>query len=57
MSDYSQLLQQAIHSMVEVKEERDIDSLFAGVSTTALLDTIQGLDDFELIAFLVVQAE
>ena len=57
MSVYSQLLQQAIHSMVEIKEERDIDSLFAGVSTTALLDTIQGLDDFELIAFLVVQAE
>jgi hypothetical protein len=44
-----------IHSMIEVKEEKDIDSLFSGGETTALVDTITGLDDFELITFLVVQ--
>ncbi len=54
---YSDLLGQAIRSMVEVKEDKDIDSLFSGVNTTALVDTIKGLDDFELIAFLVVQEE
>ena len=41
--------------MVELKEERDIDSLFSGGKTTALLNTISGLEDFELIAFLVIQ--
>ena len=43
--------------MMEVKEEKDLDSLFSGGKTTALLDTIAGLDDFELIAFLVVLEE
>jgi hypothetical protein len=41
--------------MIEVKEEKDVDSLFSGGRTTALLQTIAGLDDFELIAFLVVE--
>lgn len=55
MGRYSDLLSQAIRSMIDVKEERDIDSLFSGGRTTALVHTIAGLDDFELIAFLVVQ--
>ena len=54
MRAYSSLLSQAIQSMIAVKEERDIDSLFSGGRTTALVNTIAGLDDFELIAFLVV---
>ena len=57
MGQYSELLSQAIRSMIEVKEERDIDSLFSGGRTTALVHTIAGLDDFELIAFLVVQED
>ena len=55
MDHYSDLLSSAIRSMVEVKEEKDIDSLFSSGSTTALTNIIQGLEDFELIAFLVVQ--
>ena len=55
MSAYSRLLAQGIRSMIEHKEERDIDSLFSGPRTTALLNPISGLDDFELVAFLVVQ--
>ncbi|WP_212638007.1 hypothetical protein [Desulfocicer vacuolatum] len=57
MKPYSDLLGQAIRSMVEIKEEKDIDSLFSGVHTTALVDTIKGLDDFELISFLVILEE
>ena len=57
MGRYSDLLGQAIRSMIEVKEEKDIDSLFSGVNTTALVDTIKGLDDFELISFLVIQED
>ena len=55
MTRYSELLNQAIHSIIEVKEEQDIDSLFTGRKTTALVNTISGLDDFELIAFLVIR--
>ncbi len=55
MDACSDLLSTAIHSMIDVKEEKDLDSLFSGGKTTALLNTIAGLDDFELIAFLVVQ--
>ena len=54
---YSGLLDQAIRSMVSVKEERDIDSLFVSCRTTALVDSISGLEDFELINFIVVQGE
>ncbi|MGB6245826.1 helicase-related protein [Gordonia sp. (in: high G+C Gram-positive bacteria)] len=54
MGRYSELLTDAIHSMIEVTEERDIDSLFTGGGTTALTQTIAGLDDFELIAFIAV---
>ncbi len=55
MGRYSDLLSQAIRSMIEVKEEKDIDSLFSGGRTTALTHTIKGLDDFELIAFLIIE--
>ena len=55
MDKYSQLLSDAIGSMIEVKEDQDIDSLFSGGETSALINTIQGLDDFELISFLIVQ--
>ena len=55
MGRYSDLLSSAIRSMIEVKEEKDIDSLFSGGRTTALTHTIEGLDDFELVAFLVIE--
>jgi hypothetical protein len=55
MKRYSDLLDQAIRSMIHVKEESDIDSLFTPGTTTALVDSIRGLDDFELIAFIVIQ--
>jgi hypothetical protein len=55
MQPYSDLLGKSIRSMIEVKEEKDLDSLFSGGKTTALTDTISGLDDFELISFLVIQ--
>jgi hypothetical protein len=50
----SNLLDQAIRSMIEVKEDKDLDSLFTQGKTTALSNTIEGLDDFELINFIVI---
>jgi hypothetical protein len=55
MQAYSDLLGHAIRSMIQVKEEKDIDSLFTGGRTTALVNSIAGLDDFELITFLIIQ--
>ena len=55
MEHYSDLLQKAIDSMVRIKEESDIDSLFTLGETTALTNAIKGLDDFELITFLVIR--
>ena len=57
MVPYSSLLSDAIRSMVDVKEEKDLDSLFSSGETTALVNSIQGLDDFELLAFIVIQGE
>lgn len=54
MKLYSNLLDQAIRSMVDVKAERDIDSLFVSEKTTALVGSITGIEDFELINFVVV---
>jgi hypothetical protein len=57
MDRYSHLLTEAIRSMIDVTEERDLDSLFSPGHTTALVQTIAGLDDFELIAFLAIVKE
>lgn len=55
MRHYSDLLQSAIESIITVKEESDIDSLFSVGETSALTYNIKGLDDFELITFLVIK--
>jgi superfamily II DNA or RNA helicase len=55
MDFYSNLLDQAIQSIIQVQGEKDLDSLFGGTRTSALTNTIKGLDDFELMSFLVVQ--
>ena len=56
MSHYSDLLGKAVASIVEQKEQSDIDSLFSFGETTALVGDIRGLDDFELICFLIIKA-
>jgi len=55
MEHYSELLKSAISSIVQVKAESDIDSLFSTGETTAKVGDIHGLDDFELICFLVIK--
>ena len=41
--------------IIDSKEESDIDSLFTAGGTSALNSVVNGLDDFELICFLVVK--
>lgn len=55
MDEFSKLLGDAIASIIEVKEENDILSLFKAGGTTLLSKNFSGLDDFELICFLVIK--
>lgn len=55
MAVFSKLLGDAISSIIEVKEESDIDSFLGGGQMSFLTNEIKGLDDFELICFLVVR--
>lgn len=54
MKRISELLRQAVASIIDVKEDNDIGSFFGNGKTTFLSGDIRGLDDFELICFLVV---
>ena len=55
MREMSALLGKAIASIIEVKEESDIDSFLGGKQVSFIDTAIKGLDDFELICFLVVK--
>jgi len=55
MDHYSELLGEAINSIINKKEESDIDSLFSAGGTSALENVVSGLNDFELICFLVIK--
>lgn len=55
MADMSMLLSDAITSIIDTKEESDIDSLFKAGGTSLGLSEIKGLDDFELICFLAIR--
>ena len=55
MKKYSELLGKAIASIIEVKEENDIDCFLNGKQISFLSNEIKGLDDFELICFLIIR--
>lgn len=55
MGKYSDLLCQAISSIINVKEKSDIDSFLDGYAGELFTNTPKGLDEFELICFFVVK--
>lgn len=55
MKTYSSLLEKSIESIISVKDDSLIDSLFSTGGTANLLGNIKGLEDFELITFLVIK--
>ncbi|MDG5815501.1 DEAD/DEAH box helicase [Chitinispirillales bacterium ANBcel5] len=55
MDKYSTLLNKAIESIISVKDESDVDSLFSAGGTTAQASSIKGLQDFELLTFAVIK--
>ncbi len=57
MSAAQELLSKAVASIVGKKEERAIASLFTPGGTHAMKGEFQGINDFEVVAFLVVLPE
>ncbi len=55
MSEISRLLNSAISSIVALEEENDELDFLSGGRVSLLSPKIKGIDDFELICFLVVQ--
>ena len=55
MGEMSELLSEAIDSIIHTKEESDTDAFLNGKRVSFLSGTMNGLDDFELICFLVVK--
>lgn len=54
MEKVSLLLEDSIRSIIDAKDEEDIESFFGSGNTTFLSSGFSGLDDFELICFMVV---
>ncbi len=48
-------MNKAIEAILNVKDESEVDSLFTPGGTTVLVNNIKGLEDFELLAFVVVR--
>lgn len=57
MTYYSNLLDKAIESVIEVKDKNDINGFLGGREISFFDETIEGLDDFELISFLIIKDE
>lgn len=56
MSEYSYLLSEAISSIIDTKDESALDSLLNGGGASSLFtDSVKGLEDFELISFIVIR--
>ena len=57
MSEFSDLLGKSIASIIDVKEKSDIESFLSGEQMSFIGNEIKGLDDFELICFLVIREQ
>jgi hypothetical protein len=55
MDKYTDLLEKVVESIVGITEEKGLESLFRLGGTRILDNSIKGLDDFELISFLIVK--
>jgi len=55
MDKYSKLLKEAVKSIIHNEEQRDLASIFSKNSNVLFGENISGLDDFELITFVVVK--
>ena len=54
MDHYRQLLQYAVSSIVGKSEEKGVESLFSRGGTNISKDSFQGMEDFEVISYMIV---
>lgn len=57
MKKYSDLLSEAISSIIQVKDQSTIEGFLDGKDVSFLEEKIEGLDDFELVSFLVIKGD
>ena len=57
MKTYSTLLDKAIDSIIEKKSESDAKAFLSGGQISFINTLMKGLDDFELICFLIIREE
>ena len=57
MGAYTTLLEQAIESIVGKTEEKGVESLFSRGGTALTKDHLKGLDDFEVVSFLIIKGD
>ena len=55
MNRYSELLESAIDNIIGKKEEKGIVSLFSKGGTTIQKSLFKGIDDFELVSFIIIK--
>lgn len=56
MSHYRALLEKAVESVVGKSEEKGVESLFSRGGTNLTKDSFQGMEDFEVVSYMVVNA-
>lgn len=57
MFKYSELLEGAIASIIDLKDQSDLDSFLSGKTVNFASKNINSLDDFELICFIVIRED
>ena len=56
MSHYRSLLEAAVSSIIGKSEEKGVESLFSRGGTNLTKESFQGMEDFEVISYMVVNA-
>jgi superfamily II DNA or RNA helicase len=56
MSHYRSLLETAVSSIIGKSEEKGVESLFSRGGTNLTKDSFQGMEDFEVISYMIVNA-
>lgn len=57
MSTYRNMLETAIQTIIGKEEEKGVESLFSRGGTTLSKETFKGIEDFEVICFLILNQE
>lgn len=57
MQEFSNLLSKAIETIIQTKDESDMETFFGGGEMSFIANKINGLNDFELVCFLAIEGD